>query len=120
MPDVVAKAMALISALLLVSVLALLYVTSRPPAGTREVVAEFRDAFPMLEGMQVRSEGAIAGSVGKIRLNDAGLAEVTLLVDDKIPAPRADAAATIRQADSTGDSYIAYDPGSAKKPLPDS
>jgi ABC-type transporter Mla subunit MlaD len=99
-------------------VLAILYVGSEPPSGTREIVAEFRDAFPTIEGMQVRTDGAISGSIGKIRVDDRGLAEVTLLVDKTIPAPRADATATIRQADSTGDSYIAYEPGTASKALP--
>jgi phospholipid/cholesterol/gamma-HCH transport system substrate-binding protein len=117
MPDVVAKAMAVVTGVLLVVVLGVLVVTSRPPAGTRHVVAEFRDAFPMLEGMQVRTGGAISGSIGKIGVDDRGLAEVTLLVDKAIPEPRADATATIRQADSTGDSYVAYDPGKASAPL---
>ena len=58
------------------------YVTSRPPSGTQEVVAEFRNAFPLIEGMHVRVDGAIAGSVGTIEVNDEGLAAVTLLVDD--------------------------------------
>ena len=41
---------------------------------------------------------------------------ITLLVQKSVPAPHADATATIKQADSTGDSYIAYDPGSAAVP----
>jgi ABC-type transporter Mla subunit MlaD len=117
MPDVVAKAMAVVTGVLLVVVLGVLVITSRPPAGTRNVVAEFRDAFPILEGMQVRTDGAISGSIGKISVDDRGLAEVTLLVNTSIPEPRADATATIRQADSTGDSYVAYDPGKASQPL---
>jgi ABC-type transporter Mla subunit MlaD len=111
--------MAVITGVLLVAVLGILYVTSRPPSSVRQVVAEFRDAFPMIEGMQLRSDGAVSGSIGKIRVDDKGLAEVTLLVDKTVPPPRADATATIRQADSTGDSYIAYDPGSAGQPLPE-
>ncbi len=119
MPDVVAKAMAVITGFLLVGVVAILVVTSRPPSNTRQVVAQFRDAFPTLEGFQVRTDGAPAGSVGKITVNKQGLAEVTLLVDKDVPAPRADATATIRQFDSTGDSYVAYDPGTASGPLPE-
>jgi len=119
MPDVVAKAMAVVTGFLLVAVLAILVVTSRPPAGTRQVVAEFKDAFPILEGMQVRTDGAITGSIGRIKVDDRGLAEITLLVNKSIPAPRSDATATIKQADSTGDSYVLYDPGSASGPLSD-
>ena len=118
MPDIVAKAMAVIMGVLLVGVIALLILTSQPPAGTRQVVAEFRDAFPVLEGFQVRTDGAPSGSVGPIHVTDKGLASVTLLVDKSIPVPKADATATIKQLDSTGDSYIDYDPGSAKQLLP--
>ena len=71
----------------------------------------------MLEGMQVRVHGAVAGSIGTIEVDDQGLADVTLLVEKTIPSPRSDAKATIRQLDSTGDSYIDYDPGSEGGPL---
>lgn len=117
MADVVAKAMAVIMGVLFVLVLAILVVTSRPSSGTREVVAEFRDAFPAIEGMQVRTDGANAGSTGKISVTGQGLASITLQVDKAVPAPRSDATATIRQLDSTGDSYIAYDPGKSSRPL---
>lgn len=117
MPDVVAKAMAVITGLLLVIVLAILYVTSRPPAGTQQIVAEFRDAFPAIEGMQVRTDGAVSGSTGKIGVTKDGLAAITLLVENTIPEPKADAVAVIKQLDSTGDSYIHYDPGKASQPL---
>lgn len=117
MPDVLAKAMAVIMGSLLVGVVGILYFTSRPPSDSRQVVAEFRDAFPILEGMAVRSNGAPAGSVGKTTVSDEGLARVTLLLDKELPEPRADATATIRQFDSTGDSYISFDPGSAAEPL---
>lgn len=117
MPDILAKAMAVIMGLLLAGTVAVLVVTSRPPSGSQEVVAEFRDAFPIIEGMQVRTNGAPAGSVGKTRVSDEGLATVTLLLDQDVPAPRADATASIRQFDSTGDSYIAYEPGRAAAAL---
>ncbi|MTD42768.1 MCE family protein [Conexibacter sp. W3-3-2] len=117
MPDVLARAMAVIMGGLLVGVIGVLVITSRPPSDSRQVVAEFRDAFPILEGMAVRSNGAPAGSVGKTTVNDEGLARVTLLLDKDLPAPRADATATIRQFDSTGDSYISFDPGTAPEPL---
>ena len=57
------------------------------------------------------------GSVGKITVNDQGNAEVALELDNSIEPPTADATAAIRQQDTTGDSYVAYDPGNAKQPL---
>jgi ABC-type transporter Mla subunit MlaD len=119
MPDVVAKTMAFICGALLVATCAVLYVTSRPQAGANEVVAEFQDAFPILEGMYVRVDGAIAGSVGPVEVTDNGLAEVTLILDDTIEDPSSDATAAIRQQDTTGDSYVAFEPGDSGEPLPE-
>ncbi|MDX6587488.1 MAG: phospholipid/cholesterol/gamma-HCH transport system substrate-binding protein [Solirubrobacterales bacterium] len=119
MPDVVAKTMAFICGALLVGTCAILYVTSRPQAGANEVVAEFQDAFPILEGMYVRVDGAIAGSVGTVEVTDNGLAEVTLILDESIEDPSSDATAAIRQQDTTGDSYVAFEPGDSGKPLPE-
>ena len=110
MPDALAKASTALVAGLLVMVIGILVVTSRPPAGANEVVAEFDDAFPLIEGMYVRVDGAIAGSVGPIEVNDSGNAEVTLLLDESIAAPMDDARAVIRQQDTTGDSYVAFEP----------
>jgi len=119
MPDVVAKTMAVITGVLLVFVVAVLYVTSRPPSGTQEVIAEFRNAFPLIEGMHVRVDGAIAGSAGKIEVTDEGLASVTLLIEETIEEPTVGASAAIRQQDTTGDSYVAYEPGDGEEPLPE-
>ncbi|HYF28491.1 MAG TPA: MlaD family protein [Baekduia sp.] len=119
MTDVVAKAMAAVTALLLVGVLAVLVVSSQPSADARKVVAQFDDAFPLIEGMNVRVDGAIAGSVGSIDVTEDGLAEVELRIDDQVEAPRADATAAIRQQDTTGDSYVAYEPGRAARALPE-
>ncbi|HYH62707.1 MAG TPA: MlaD family protein [Solirubrobacterales bacterium] len=119
MPDVVAKTMAFICGALLVATCAVLYVTSRPQAGANEVVAEFQDAFPILEGMYVRVDGAIAGSVGPVEVTDGGLAEVTLILDETIEEPSSDATAAIRQQDTTGDSYVAFEPGDSGKSLPE-
>jgi ABC-type transporter Mla subunit MlaD len=118
-PDAVAKTMAFICGLLLFGTAATLYVTSRPAAGANEVVAEFQDAFPLLEGMYVRVDGSIAGSVGDVEVNDKGLAEVTLVLDEAIEDPSSDATAAIRQQDTTGDSYVAFEPGESGKPLPE-
>ncbi len=117
MPDLLAKGVALTVAALLLIVVGVLYFTSRPPAGANEVTAEFDNAFPLIEGMYVRVDGAIAGSVGKITVNDQGNAEVELELDNSIEPPTANATAAIRQQDTTGDSYVAYDPGNAKQPL---
>ena len=110
MPDALAKGSAVIVGGLLAIVIGILVFTSRPPVGANEVVAEFDDAFPLIEGMYVRVDGAIAGSVGPIEVNDRGNAEVTLLLDDTIEEPKADARAVIRQQDTTGDSYVAFEP----------
>lgn len=119
MPDLLAKATAVAVAALLVVVIGVLVVTSRPPPSATEVVAEFDDAFPLIEGMHVRVDGAIAGSVGPIEVNERGNAEVTLLLNEAVEQPRADARAVISQQDTTGDSYVAFEPNpeGAEEPL---
>lgn len=119
MSDTLAKTMAVIVGILLAGSLAVLIVTERAPAAGDQVVAEFRNAFPLIQGMHVRVGGAIAGSVGTIEVNDEGLAAVPLNLDDTIEPPRADATAAIRQQDTTGDSYVSYEPGTAEEPLPE-
>lgn len=119
MPDVLAKTMAVVCGFLLVAAAAILYVTSRPAAGAQQVTVEFQDAFPLLEGMYVRVDGSIAGSVGPIEVADDGLARVTLILDDAIEEPSSDASAAIRQQDTTGDSYISFDPGDSGEALPE-
>ena len=108
-----------VGATLLAATLSFLYLNSRPPAGAQQVVAEFRNAFPLLEGMHVRVGGAIAGSVGTIEVSDEGLARVTLVLDDSVAEATADASAAIRQQDTTGDSYVSFEPGEAGEGLPE-
>jgi virulence factor Mce-like protein len=108
-----------VTVLLLVPTLAFLYLSSHPGNEDGQIVAQFEDAFPLVEGMNVRVDGAIAGSVGKISVNDEGIAEVRLLLDEGAEPPRADATAAIRQQDTTGDSYVAFEPGESRKPLPE-
>ena len=67
MPDLLAKGVAVIVGVLLALAIGILVVTSRPPAGAGQVTAEFDNAFPLIEGMHVRVDGAIAGSVGDDR-----------------------------------------------------
>ncbi|HEY8466145.1 MAG TPA: MlaD family protein [Solirubrobacterales bacterium] len=112
-----AKVVLALTVTLFAAAVAALVVTSKPSGG-REVVVEFRDAFPLIEGMHVRVDGAIAGSVGSVEVSDEGLARVTLALHESIEAPRADAKAAIRQQDTTGDSYVDFDPGSAPEELP--
>src|SRR5512139_802981 len=119
MPEGLAKGVAVTVAVLLTVVVAVLVVTSRPPGGANTVTAEFDNAFPLIEGMYVRVDGAIAGTVGNIEVNDRGNAEVDLALNDSIEPAMADATAAIRQQDTTGDSYVAYDPGDADEPLGD-
>src|SRR4051794_39153853 len=117
MTDAAARVMFAVTALLLVPGLAFLYLSSRPSHQDDAVVAQFEDAFPLVEGMNVRVDGAVAGSVGKISVNDRGVAEVRLLLDKGVERPRADATAAIRQQDTTGDSYVAFEPGRSRTPL---
>ncbi len=117
MPDALAKGTAVIVGVLLALAIAILVITSRPPAGAGQVPAEFDTAFPLVEGMHVRVDGALAGSVGDIEVNDRGNAVVNLVLNDSIEPPRADATAAVRQQDTTGDSYVAFNPGDAEEPL---
>jgi phospholipid/cholesterol/gamma-HCH transport system substrate-binding protein len=98
---------------------AVLYLTSHPGLDGTEVEAEFQDAYPLLEGMHVREYGAIAGSVAEIEVTDEGTALVTMQLNEGTDPPRADAIATIRQEDITGDSYVSLSPGDAPRPLGD-
>ena len=117
MPDLLAKGVAVTVGVLLAIVIGILVFTSRPPASATVVTAEFDNAFPLIEGMYVRVDGAIAGSVGTIEVNDRGNAEVELNLNDSIEPASSDATAAIRQQDTTGDSYVAFDPGDSGKPL---
>ncbi len=61
---------------------------TRGVSGTT-VKAEFDDVYPLLPGMHVRVDGAIAGSVGDIEITDEGTALVTMqLVRGHDPAAR--------------------------------
>jgi virulence factor Mce-like protein len=83
----------------------------------RTVRAEFQDVRGLLAGNEVLDEGARVGSVGAIGLTDHGTAMVTMHIDRGIPAPRADATATVRPVDLLGDIYLDYSPGTSGVPL---
>jgi phospholipid/cholesterol/gamma-HCH transport system substrate-binding protein len=119
MTAVMARLVAVFTALLLVAALAALYITSHPGVSSTQVKAEFADVYPLLPGMHVRVDGAIAGSVGDIDITDQGTALVTLELFEGTSPPRADATAAIRQQDITGDSYVALEPGDDAQQLGD-
>jgi virulence factor Mce-like protein len=117
--DTTARLQAIASAAVLAIALAVLYVTSHPGLGGTSVKAEFEDAYPLLEGMHVRVSGAIAGSANVVELTDEGTAMVTMQLHEGTEPPRADATASIRQEDITGDSYVALSPGDEPEELGD-
>lgn len=91
--------------------------------GGRELRAEFASARGLVEGNDVRYDGAVVGRVDTIRLTRRGTAMVSLALRDAAPVPHADATATIRPADLLGDTYVAYTPGTTgalRGPLPTS
>jgi phospholipid/cholesterol/gamma-HCH transport system substrate-binding protein len=118
--DVLARLSAFAYAGILIVAVGVLYVTSQPNLrnGT-EVHAEFQDVYPLLTGMNVREWGAPAGSVSDIELTDKGTVMVTLQLNAGTTPPRADATASIREQDITGDSYVDLSPGHASRPLGD-
>ncbi len=118
MSNVIARLSAIACAVLLVMAVGVLYVTSRPElAGRTEVKAEFNDVYPLLTGMDVREWGAPAGTVSGIDLTDNGTVMVTMVLNAGTSPPTANATASIREQDITGDSYVDLSPGHAAKPL---
>jgi virulence factor Mce-like protein len=117
--DLMARLVAITTAVLLVGALAAVYITSHPGVSGTTVKAEFDDVYPLLPGMHVRVDGAIAGSVGDIDITDHGTALVSLELFGGTEPPSADATAAIRQQDITGDSYVALEPGDDPEPLGD-
>ncbi len=81
------------------------------------VRAEFTNARGLLEGNEVRIQGAPAGRVDKIELTDRNTAMVALRLDDRAPAIREDATAAIRPVDLLGDIYLSLAPGVSARPL---
>ena len=111
MSDVMARMVAVFTTILLIALFAATLITSNPGVTGTSVKAEFDDVYPLLPGMHVRVDGAIAGSVGEIEVSDDGQAVVTMNLHDGTSPPRADATAAVRQQDITGDSYVALEPG---------
>ncbi len=119
MNELMARLVAITTAVLLAGTIAAVYISSHPGATGTSVKAEFDDVYPLLPGMHVRVDGAIAGSVGDIEITDQGTALVSLELFDGTAPPRADATAAIRQQDITGDSYVSLEPGDDDEALGD-
>lgn len=120
MTGLMAKLVAVASVGLLIAAVAILIIGSSPGLrGGHELSAKFDDTYPLLEGNNVRVGGAIAGQVDKIELGDDGKAKVKIRLFDGTDPPRADAIATIRQEDITGDSYVSVSLGQAPEMLGD-
>src|SRR5439155_10740412 len=108
----------LVPALLLLAPLALeLHALAAGGPGGSTYQAEFRDARGLVEGNDVRVDGAPAGTVEDMKLTDHGTALVTMKLDDGVRRPTSDATAAIRPVDLLGDTYLALDPGDASTPL---
>ena len=91
------------------------------PATASTVQAEFDDVYPLLPGMHVRVDGAIAGSVDTIEITDQGTALVTLEPlgghrRRRAPTPPPRSASRTSPATATSRSS----PASAAEPLGDS
>lgn len=114
MNALIAKGTAIVTGFLALSAVAAVYVTSKPDLlrGGHEVGAQFEDAYPLLEGMHVRVDGAVAGTVKDISLGE-GKANITMQLFDGTKVPRSDAIATIRPEDITGDTYVSLTMGAA-------
>ncbi|MDT7583788.1 MAG: phospholipid/cholesterol/gamma-HCH transport system substrate-binding protein [Pseudonocardiales bacterium] len=79
------------------------------------VMADFKDAFPMQVGNEVKIAGVAVGTISDIRL-DNGLAQVVMDVKSEVLPLHTDAKATITTQDLLGERYIALDRGSAAAP----
>jgi virulence factor Mce-like protein len=111
-------ATAVVLALLILAPLVLgLRAFAQGPAAGSTFQAEFQDARGLVEGNDVRVDGAPAGTVEDMKLTDHGTALVTMQLDEGIRRPTADATAAIRPVDLLGDTYLALDPGNAQAQL---
>ena len=105
-----------VGVVVLLAIAMALFVVGRDASGTI-VRAEFTSASGLLEGNEVRVQGAPAGSVDRIELTKRNTALVTLRLKDGIQSPRRDATAAIRPVDLLGDNYLTLSLGEAAAPL---
>lgn len=101
--------------LLVVAGVVVILLTGRD-SGLR-VQAEFSSISGLVEGNEVRVQGAPAGTVERIELTDRNTALATLRLDEEVQPLRADATATVRPVDLLGDVYLALSPGRDRQPL---
>ncbi|MHB8693497.1 MAG: MlaD family protein [Solirubrobacteraceae bacterium] len=105
---------------LLAAVAALLHLGGG--GGANSFRAEFRDAFPLVPGDDVRMWGAKVGSVSSMQLTGDGTVSVTVDLLSGVAAPRADATASVRAGDLLGSAYLDLSPGrsaaSLRGPIP--
>ena len=101
---------------LLAAAIVLVVLVSRD-AGATIIRAEFTSASGLLEGNDVRVQGAPAGSVERIELTKRNTALVTMHLKDGIQPPRRDATAAIRPVDLLGDNYVTLSLGDDAAPL---
>lgn len=80
------------------------------------VRARFTDVAGLKVGDPVRTSGVTVGQVRRIALGSPGTVDVWFSITDG-PAPRRDAAATLRSADLFGAMFLDYHPGNAAEPL---
>ncbi len=108
----------LVAGLLAAALIAAVVLGLGSGGGEQSIVrAEFTSASGLLEGNEVRVQGAPAGSVERIELTDRDTALVTLRLKDGVERPRADATAAVKPVDLLGDVYLSLSPGSARREL---
>jgi phospholipid/cholesterol/gamma-HCH transport system substrate-binding protein len=101
--------------LLLAAVWALLI--PHGPADRDLLHAEFQDVGLLVPGDDVRIAGATSGTVQDVRLTDHGTAVVRFRLDGGVRPLRADATASVRDADLLGGTFLAVERGHAAAPL---
>ncbi len=112
-----AQAPGAVAAVMLLAVAIVLVVLVSRDAGGTIVRAEFTSASGLLEGNEVRVQGAPVGSVDRIELTKRDTALVTMRLQDGIESPRRDATAAIRPVDLLGDNYVTLSLGDDAVPL---
>ncbi len=81
------------------------------------VVAQFRDAAPLLVGNDVKIHGVTVGQVASMTVDDKGLANVAMEVGPAALPLHADAKATVRPVSLLGERYLDLDTGTTQSPV---
>lgn len=80
------------------------------------IVAEFRDASPLLPGNDIKIHGVTVGQTGPMIVED-GLAKVVLELQPAALPLHTDARATIRPVSLLGERFLELDSGTSEAPL---